>query len=105
MVITLPVDLSLYIPVICTQDVPKYNGKCFMEAISKVQRLNREPILSNRHSVKADFKTGDLVVVKFMNQHFSSIVAFSLDEEAVSKSVNPPPGLVGSTPLSVGLEV
>ena len=33
-----PVDLSLYIPVICTQvDPPKYNGKCFMEAILKLK--------------------------------------------------------------------
>lgn len=102
-----PVDLSLYIPVICTQeDAPKYNGKCFMEAISKIQKLNGEPITSDRRLVKADFTTGDLVVVKFMNRHFSGVVDFSLDEETVSKRVDSPPGLAGS-PLtsSDGLEV
>ena len=40
-----PVDLSLYIPVICTQeDATKYKGKCFMEAMAKVERLNGELI-------------------------------------------------------------
>lgn len=103
-----PVDLALYIPVICTQeDAPKYNGKCFMEAISKVQKVNGESIPSDRRLVKADFKTGDLVVIKFMNRQYSGVVDFSLDEETVSKRVDSPPqaGFAGSPPSSDGLEV
>ena len=76
-----PVDLSL-IPVICTQvDAPKYNGKCFMEAISEVQKLNGESISSDRGLTKADFTTGDLVVIKFKSRDYTGVVDFSLDQE------------------------
>jgi hypothetical protein len=61
-----PVDLSLYIPVICTQeDTPKFRGKCFMEAIAKVQKFNGETISADRRLMKADFTSGDAVVIRF----------------------------------------
>ena len=64
-------DLSLYIPVICVQeDSPKYEGKCFMEAISKVHRLNGESISADRRLVKADFSSNDEAVIRFKNRDF-----------------------------------
>ena len=92
-----PMDLSLYIPVICTQvDASKYNGKCFMEAISKVQKLNGESISSNRGLTKADFTTSDLVVIKLNSRDYTGIVDFSADEEIISKRVDSP--AAGSPP-------
>ena len=59
-----PMDLSLHIPVICTQeDAPKYNGKCLMEAISKVKKLNGQSVSSDSRLTKADFTTGDVVAL------------------------------------------
>ena len=99
-----PVDLSLYIPVNCTQeDAPKYNGKCFMEAISMVQKLNGESILSDRGLTKEDFKTSNTVLLKFRNRNYSGIVDFSLNKGNVSKHGDSP--LVGSSPSSSEIEV
>lgn len=54
-IMPLPVDLSLYIPVVCMQeDAPKYNGKCFMEVIDKIQKLNGQSIYSDCRLTKAD---------------------------------------------------
>lgn len=98
-----PLDLSLYIPVICTQeDAPKYKGKCFMEAITKVQKLNGESISSDRNLTKADFNTGDVVVIRFMNRDYTGLVDLSLDEESVSKRVESPTASPPSASSSSG---
>ena len=70
-----PLDLSKYVPVICVQeDSLKYNGKCFMESILKVQMLNGEPISADRQLVKPDFLSGDEVVITFKNKNFVALL-------------------------------
>jgi hypothetical protein len=97
-----------------------------MEPISKVQKLNGQSISSRL--TKADFTTGDVVVIRYMNRDYSGVEDFSLDEETVSKRVESqaagsppssnaeeaeppppvslqeetPPGAVGSTNANVG---
>lgn len=85
-------DLSLYIPVICMQvDSPKYKGRCFMEAILKVQMLNGESISPDRRLVKADFSSDDEVVIyKIQEKDFCGFVDFSCDEETVFEWVDSP---------------
>ena len=69
-------DVSLYIPVICTQEhALKYNGKCFMEVISRVQKLNGESISPDRRLTKAAFTTSNVV----MNRYYSGVVDFSFE--------------------------
>ena len=51
----------------------------------KVQMFNRESISADSRLTKADFTTGDVVVIRFMNWDYSGVVDFPLDEETVSK--------------------
>ena len=53
-----------------------------MEPIAKVQMLNGEP---DRQLVKADFSSGDEVVIRFKNKDFRGIVDLSRDEETVAE--------------------
>ena len=79
-------DPSLYIPVMCIQeDSPKYKGKYFMEAICKVVKLNGESIPADRCLVKADFSSGDEVVIRFKNREYRGVVDLARDEESVAK--------------------
>ena len=76
-------DPSLYIPVMCMQeDSPKYKGKYFMEAISKVVKLNGESI---RRLVKAEFSSGDEVFIRFKHKDYRGVVDLAHDEESVAK--------------------
>ena len=77
-------DLSLYIPVVCETD-SKYAGKCFMEKISAVRTLNGESVLKGSTLKKSDFKTGDVVTVRFQNKDFRGTVDFSRDEEVLKE--------------------
>ena len=61
-----------------------------MEPISKVQMLNGEPISADRQLVKADFSSGDEVVIRFKNKDFRGIVDLSRDEETVAERVDSP---------------
>ena len=80
-----PLDLSHYIPVVCQQEDSKYNGKCFMEAISKVRQLNGVSISADRTLVKADFSTGDEVVIRFSGKDFLGVVDLSLDGQSTAQ--------------------
>ena len=46
--------------------------------------------------MKADFTTGDVVVITLINRDYSGVVDFSLDEETVSRCVESP--TAGSPP-------
>ena len=84
-------DYSFYIPVICQQEDSKYNGKCFMEAISKVRELNGVSVSTDRCLLKSDFSTGDKVVIRFQGKNFSAVVDFSRELKATVQRVESPP--------------
>ena len=75
-------DLSLYVPVICETN-SKYAGKCYMEKISAVRTLNGESVPKETTLKKADFKTGDVVTIRFQNKDFRGTIDFSRDEEVL----------------------
>ena len=86
----LPPDLSLYIPVVCETD-SKYAGKCYMEPISAVRTLNGVSVSKSESSLKkSDFKTGDIVTVRFQNKDFRGTVDFARDEEVLCERVESP---------------
>ena len=89
-------DFSCYIPVVCLQSDSKYNGSCFMEPILKVRVLNGVAISKERSLTKADFKTGDEVVIRFSGKDYRGVVDFSRDEESLVKRADsqPPPYLL-----------
>ena len=72
-------DLSLYVPVVCETD-SKYAGKCYMEKISSVRTLNGNPVSNLK---KSDFKTGDIVTIRFQTKDFRGTVDFFRDEEVL----------------------
>ena len=80
-VLAMPPPLSLYIPVVCQQEDSKYNGKCFMEVISKVHQFNVSTS-ADCSLVKADFSTGDEVIIRFSGKDFLSVVDLSLDGQS-----------------------
>ena len=84
-------DYSLYIPVICQQEDSKYNGKCFMEAISKVCELNGVFVSTGRCLLKSDFSTGDKVVIRFQGKNFFGVVDFSRELKTTLQRVESPP--------------
>ena len=75
-------DLSLYVPVVCETD-SKYAGKCYMEKISAVRTLNGNPVSKETDLKKSDFKTGDIVTIRFQTKDFRGTVDFSRDEEVL----------------------
>ena len=91
-----PPDFSRYIPVVCLQSDSRYNGSCFMEPILKVRVLNGVAISKERSLTKADFKTGDEVVIRFSGKDYRGVVDFSRDEESLVKRADsqPPPYLL-----------
>ena len=52
--------------------------------------LNGKSISPDRRPAKADFASGDVVVIRFKNRNYSGIVDFSRDEETVLKQVESP---------------
>ena len=79
----MPRDLSQYIPVICKQeDAPKFNEKLYMEPISMVLQLNGLSIPAERHLTRADFSTGDEVLIRFKSKDYRGVVDFSCDDSA-----------------------
>lgn len=61
-----------------------------MEPIAKVERLNGQSIPSERKLVKADFSSGDKVVIRFQNRDYSGVVDFSHDGETITQRVDSP---------------
>ena len=53
-----------------------------MEPISKVLQLNEQSIPAERHLTKADFSTGDEVLIRFKNKNYRGVVDFSCDDSA-----------------------
>ena len=53
--------------------------------ISAVRTLNGESVLKGSTSKKSDFKTGDVVTVRFQNKDFRGTVDFSRDEEVLKE--------------------
>ena len=64
-------DPLAYITVVCETD-SKYSGKCYMENISTVKMLNLVSISKDTALKKSDFKTGDVVMIRFQNKDFRS---------------------------------
>ena len=56
-----------------------------MEAISKVRQRNGVSISADCTLVKADFSTGDEVVIRFSGKDFLGVVDLSLDGQSTAQ--------------------
>lgn len=79
----MPVDWSLYIPVVCVQKDSKYDGHSYMEPIRNVVKLNGQSVTKSDRLKKLDFRSGDRVTILFNKCRFEGIVDLSRDEETV----------------------
>lgn len=84
---TMPIDWSLYIPVVCVQKDTKYDGQSYMEPIKNVVKLNGRSVTKSDNLKKCDFKSGDAVTIFFNKSHFDGIVDFTREEQFASESV------------------
>ena len=73
----MPLDWSLYVPVICIQSGSKYGGQCYMEPVRNVIQLNGRSVSRADNLAKSDFKSGDEVTVLFQRSKFEGIVDFT----------------------------
>jgi len=82
-----PLDLKLFIPVVCNE-VGKYAGKRYLERISSVRMLNGSPVEKNLE--KSEFKTGDTVSIRFEGKDFVGTVDFGENEESLNEQGDSP---------------
>lgn len=85
-----PPDFSLRIPVVCNE-AGKFAGKCYMEKISSVRMLNGESVLRGKNLRKCDFKTGDVVTIRYQTKDFRGTVDFGrVGEDILDERVESP---------------
>jgi hypothetical protein len=82
----MPVDWSLYIPVICVQTDSKYDGQSYMEPVHNVVQLNGRSISRADNLTKNEFKTGDQVTILFRKSKFEGIVDFTKEQETIEQA-------------------
>ena len=66
----MPVDWSVFLPVICVEKGTKYEGECYMERIREVVKINGRPVSISDNLSKSDFQTGDIVIISFHKSIF-----------------------------------
>lgn len=79
--VTMP-KWHLYVPVVCSDADTQYHGVCYMEPISRITEVNGK---SSSNLTKSDFKTGDIVKVKYNSKLFTGVVDLSQDKEQLEQ--------------------
>lgn len=87
----MPLDWSLFVPVICVQKGTRYDGECYMERIRDVVELNGRSVSKSDSLAKSDFRSGDAVIIRFQKSHFSGVVDFTKEKETMAKCVSGSP--------------
>lgn len=87
------------VPVVCETTDSKFCGKCYMEEISDILTLNGEAV--SKSLTKADFKTGDVVTLRYGKRIYTGTVDFSYEVKVRSKrSESPLPSDSGRPPTA-----
>ena len=72
----MPVDWTLFVPVICMQKGTKYDGECYMERLRDIVKVNGRTVCKSDNLAKCDIQSGDVVVVQYRKSHFEGVVDF-----------------------------
>lgn len=91
----------LYVPVVCSDADTQYHGVCYMEPISRITEVNGK---SSSNLTKSDFKTGDIVKVKYNSKLFTGVVDLSQDKEQLEQRHGQDAGPSSDVTKAVGNE-
>ena len=74
----MPIDWSLYVPVICVQTDSRYDGQSYMEPVRNVVKLNGCSVSRADSLTRKDFKTRD--------RKFEGVVDFTKEKETIEQA-------------------